>query len=199
VLYNTGDEVTFTFSAKDDDADDAMSSADDNSLLLRVELKPTLSWEYGVEQYDAPQFFNFHNPNDVDYRRNDPTNPNAADTRNGWHQLVFTGDTGEAGFKFAEDIAEAPTTAEHMIMCDDADFTVGANASCYEITSSDTDIVEIGSLEYADPMHSINFKILKPGNVTVTVTYKAWDNATPPELTERSKDLSVRVNVVDEP
>jgi hypothetical protein len=198
VLYNTGDEVTFTFSAKDDDADDAMSSADDNSLLLRVELKPVFSWMYDVNQYDAPQFFNFHNPNDVDYRRNDPTNPNAADTRNGWHQLVFTGDTGEAGFKFAQDIAEGSIDAEHMTMCD-ATFTVAANASCYEITSSDTDIVDIGSLAYTAPAHIIDFKVLEPGNVTITVTYRAWDAETPPELTEVSKDLSVRVNVVDEP
>ena len=136
VLYNTGNEVTFAISATDDDAEDALVSA--APLLLRVELKPVLSWEYGVEQYDAPQDYDFHTPRDVDYRRNDPDNPNDdtdddgdVETRAGWHQLVFTADgmgVGDAGFKFAQHVVSADanastenastTSAVHMDMCD---------------------------------------------------------------------------------
>ncbi|MCY4482184.1 MAG: hypothetical protein OXC12_04845 [Spirochaetaceae bacterium] len=232
VLHNTGDEVTFTFSATDDDSDDPKVSADDNSLLLRVELKPVLSWEYSVGQYDAPQFFNFHNPNDVDYRRNNPLNFNETDdTRDGWHQLVFSGDVDNvAGFKFAGHVSgdandstdpaqdgeagesASTTAAAHMDMCDADEFTspnTGPetdNGSCYEVTSSDPTIVEIGDLDYNDgtggdefATHTINFQALKSGSVTITVTYKAWNNRTPPGLFEDSKDLSVRVSVVDEP
>jgi hypothetical protein len=222
VLYNTGDEVTFTFSATDDDADDPMMSADDNSLLLRVELKPVLSWLYNVDQYDAPGSFNFHNPKDVDYRQSDPDNHNETDdTRNGWHQLVFTGnDAADAGFKFAQEITTAdPAGAAHGNICGVglAD-PVPANRleegtedrSCYDVTSSDTSIVKIGlpgtGLMHADGdaggggTHTINYQVLDSGNVTITVTYKTWgstDDGTP--LTEDSKDLSVRVKVVDEP
>ena len=213
VLYNTGDEVTFTFSATDDDGNDAKTSNEGNLLQLRVELKPVLAWEYSVGQYDDPQFFNFHNPRDVDFRQNDPTNFNTDedDSREGWHQLVFSGGGAtEAGFKFAEDIAETVSgtvdagVVGAAVTCDDATFAVAVNSSCYEVTSSDPTIVMIGDLDYdeADGLgtHTINYQVLKSGSVTITVTYKAWDDGTPtPELTEGSKDLSLRVNVVPEP
>ena len=47
--------------------------------------------------------------------------------------------------------------------------------------------------------HTINYQVLDSGNVTITVTYKAWNSATPPALFEESKDLSLRVKVVAEP
>ncbi|MDE0226978.1 MAG: hypothetical protein OXP28_17850 [Gammaproteobacteria bacterium] len=226
VLHNTGDVVTFTFSATDDD-DTRARSADDNSLLLSVELRPVLSWRYDVGQFDAPQNFNFHNPRNVDYRRNDPDNHNDPDppNRRGWHQLVFTGDeNAEAGFKFAQDMAGVDG-ANHNKICGVGLATPvpadrleegTAEMSCYVVTSSDPEIVKIGPAGKAgtpgigllqedgtgtDPgTHTINVQVLKPGNATITVTYKAWGTAadgTP--LTENSKDLSVIVNEVDEP
>ena len=48
-------------------------------------------------------------------------------------------------------------------------------------------------------VHTIPFQVLKPSNVTITVTYKSWDDADPQVLTEASKDLSLRVNEVPEP
>ena len=80
VLHNTGNVVTFTFSATDNDSLENREASDsDNLLLLEVELRPVLSWRYDVGQYRTARGVDFRSPKDVDYRRNDPDNDNDPD------------------------------------------------------------------------------------------------------------------------
>ena len=205
VLHNIGNVVTFTFSATDNDSmENRMTSDSENLLLLEVELRPVFSWRYDVGQYRTAQGVDFISPKDVDYRRNDPDNNNdPTGGRAGWHHLDFTRDgaTGDVGFQFAEDVGG---DANHANMCTAAfvaAVTQGTAASCYEISLSNATTIKLGDLIHvaADGVHTIPFQVLSAGNVTITVGYKYWDGETPQELHEDSRDLSLRVNEVDEP
>ena len=202
VLHNTGNVVTFTFSATDNDGTNRMTSDSDNLLLLDVELRPVLSWRYDVDQYRTAQGVDFVSPLDVDYRRSDPTNANSEDARAGWHHLDFTrdGDTGDVGFQFAEDVDATGAAVADLCTAELIDaVTLNTAESCYAITLSNTTTIKLDDLELADGVHTIPFQVLSAGNVTITVTFMYWDAETPQELHEESKDLSLRVNAVDEP
>ena len=203
VLHNTGNVVTFTFSATDNDATNRMTSDNDNLFQLDVELRPVLGWEYDVEQFNTAQGIDFVSPKDVDYRRNDPENHNATGdaTKMGWHWLHFTAAaTGQAGFQFAQEVG-GDANESPPIMC--ADVATPTNGdTCYEITLSNSTTIKVGALAYDEPVHRIPFQVLSSGTVTLTVTYKRWvEEGTPAVLVlrEESKDLSLRVNAVDEP
>ena len=227
VLYNTGDEVTFTFSATDDDADDPMVSADDNLLLLRVELKPVLSWSYDVDQYDAPQFFNFHNPKDVEYRAEvtltTPTRPMIRVwDGTSWCSLA-TRRPLLPGSSLRK-MCLVPSTTRRHLPASPSLITMICVLMTLNLPSSERQFCSRGSKRFvlrgnfvrsghrqdrktgyagginaANSTHLIEFQVLKPGNVTITVTYKAWNGADTPALLEASKDLSLRVNEVAEP